>query len=127
MNRSVRKANTIKINLGNARFSHPADRSFFLQALKKTNFEWVCQMVDKAERGSRYEVIMMDLNDPPFDKDSDFSKKAEEVVATLATAENPEIRQAVARCIYTSRDTLMRLKDDEDELVRSLARSQLEE
>jgi hypothetical protein len=64
---------------------------------------------------------MMDLNDPPFDKDSDFSKKAEEVVATLATAENPEIRQAVARCIYTSRDTLMRLKDDEDELVRSLA------
>lgn len=70
---------------------------------------------------------MMDLNDPPFDKDSDFSKKAEEVVATLATAENPEIRQAVARCIYTSRDTLMRLKDDEDELVRSLARSQLEE
>jgi hypothetical protein len=69
----------------------------------------------------------MDLNDPPFDKDSDFSKKAEEVVATLATAENPEIRQAVARCIYTSRDTLMRLKDDEDELVRSLARSQLEE
>ena len=70
---------------------------------------------------------MMDLNDPPFDKDSDFSKKAEEVVATLATAENPEIRQAVARCIYTSRDTLMRLKDDEDELVRSLAWSQLEE
>lgn len=70
---------------------------------------------------------MMDLNDLPFDKDSDFSKKAEEVVATLATAENPEIRQAVARCIYTSRDTLMRLKDDEDELVRSLARSQLEE
>ena len=69
----------------------------------------------------------MDLNDPPFDKDSDFSKKAEEVVATLATAENPKIRQAVARCIYTSRDTLMRLKDDEDELVRSLARSQLEE
>lgn len=69
----------------------------------------------------------MDLNDPPFDKDSDFSKKAEEVVATLATAENPEIRQAVARCIYTSCDTLMRLKDDEDELVRSLARSQLEE
>jgi len=69
----------------------------------------------------------MDLNDPPFDKDSDFSKKAEEVVATLATAENLEIRQAVARCIYTSRDTLMRLKDDEDELVRSLARSQLEE
>ena len=70
---------------------------------------------------------MMDLNDPPFDKDSDFSKKAEEVVATLATAENLEIRQAVARCIYTSRDTLMRLKDDEDEFVRSLARSQLEE
>ena len=63
---------------------------------------------------------MMDLNDPPFDKDSDFSKKAEEVVATLATAENLEIRQAVARCIYTSRDTLMRLKDDETKNIKAV-------
>lgn len=127
MNRSVRKANTIKINLGNARFLHPADRSFFLQALKKTDFVWLRQMVDKAERGSRYEVIMMNLNDSPFDKDSNFSNKAEELVAALATVENPEIRQAVARCIYASHDTLIKLRDDEYELVRSLARSRLAE
>lgn len=127
MNKGVRAANTIKINLGNARFLHPADRSFFLQALKKTNFVWLRQMVDKAERGSRYEVIMMDLNDPPFDKDHNFGKKAEELVATLVTAENPEIRMAAARCIYTSRNDLEKLANDEDQAVKDLAKNRLAE
>lgn len=122
-----REANTIKINLGTAKFQHPADRSNLLQALKKTNFEWIKKMIKNAERGSRYEVLIMDLNDPPFDKDSNFSKKAEELVATLVTAENPEIRLAVARCIYTSRNDLEKLANDEDQAVKDLAKSRLAE
>lgn len=122
-----REANTIKINLGTAKFQHPADRSFFLQALKKTNFSWIRKMIENVERGSRYEVLIMDLNDPPFDKDSNFSKKAEELAATLVTAENPEIRLAAARCIYTSRNDLAKLADDEEEFIRALAKSRLAE
>ena len=122
-----RAANTIKFNIGTVKFQHPSDRSFFLQALKKTNFSWIRKMIENVERGSRYEVLIMDLNDPPFDKDSNFSKKAEELVATLVTAENPEIRLAVARCIYTSHNDLEKLSNDEDEAVRNLAKSRLAE
>lgn len=127
MNKGVRAANTIKFNIGTVKFQHPSDRSIFLQALKKTNFSWIRKMIENVERGSRYEVLIMDLNDPPFDKDSNFRKKAEELVATLVTAENPEIRLAVARCIYTSHNDLEKLSNDEDEAVRNLAKSRLAE
>lgn len=62
-----REALPTKLNLGTMGFKHPADRSEFLKALKKSHFKWIRDELENIEkRNVRYAALTIDLNDPPL-------------------------------------------------------------
>lgn len=122
----MRIANTVKLNLSKMEFKNSTDKSLFLQALDKTYFTWVKAMIARVEKGiGRNEILTIDLNDPPFAKNSSFMENAERLCETLAVAEDTNLRRAVVKCIYANIHALKILLKDQEESIREIAEKRL--
>lgn len=121
-----REANTIKINLETAEFKCEEGRKAFLKALNNTHFVWVRQMISKAEgENGKYEKLTMDLNDPPFAKDTSFMENAEKLMETLAFSTDANVRKAVVRSKYANCKTLNILLNDPERDIKEIAKKRL--
>ena len=121
-----REALSTKLNLGTMGFKHPADRSEFLKALKKSHFKWIREEVENIEkRNIRYAALTIDLNDPPFEKNTSFRENVERLMETLAKAADAEVRKSVVHSIYANCKALNILLNDEKESIREIAKKRL--
>lgn len=121
-----REALPTKLNLGTLGFKHPADRSEFLKALKKSHFRWIREEVENIEkRNVRYSALTIDLNDPPFEKNVSFRANVERLMETLAESVDKDVRKSVVHSIYANCAALSILLDDEDEGIREIAKRRL--
>ena len=121
-----REALPTKLNLGTMGFKHPADRSEFLKALKKSHFKWIRDELENIEkRNVRYAALTIDLNDPPFEKNTSFRGNVERLMETLAEAADAEVRKSVVHSIYANCKALSILLNDEEESIREIAKKRL--
>ena len=121
-----REALPTKLNLGTMGFKHPADRSEFLKALKKSHFKWIRDEAENIEmKNVRYAALTIDLNDPPFEKNVSFRANAERLMETLAEAADAEVRKSVVHSIYANCKALNILLNDEEESIREIAKKRL--
>ena len=121
-----REALPTKLNLGTMGFKHPADRSEFLKALKKSHFKWIRDELENIEkRNVRYAALTIDLNDPPFEKNTSFRGNVERLMETLAEAADAKVRKSVVHSIYANCKALNILLNDEEESIREIAKKRL--